>query len=298
MNTIAKAVKELEEQQNRLVEKNKHSTKFTNANSHHVIPSSEGDADLYSAELRDYQLIIDAITLRTLGLAGTEQENQIVAEQFRVIKRPLLKNVFHTDPTIAVDAGNLIGVTSSLPNEGKTFVSFNLAASIANEPDHTVVLIDADLARRDLTTAFGLEDKNGLLDLLLESECSLNDVTYPTSKRGLFLLPSGAQHPQSTELLSSRKMRDTMSVLSRDFSQTVFIFDSAPLMASTESLALIDVLGQIVLVIEADATPLDVIERAIDSINTEKPINLILNKCRFSNTDNYGLGYYGYRSPN
>ena len=78
-----------------------------------------------------------------------------IADQFRVIKRPLITNAVGEGAPQG-DHGNLIMVTSAMPGEGKSFTSMNLAMSIAAELDHTVMLVDADVARPSMLRMLGL----------------------------------------------------------------------------------------------------------------------------------------------
>src|SRR3954471_24571940 len=85
--------------------------------------------------------------LNKLGMVTHDGGRTVVAEDFRIIKRPLLRNARGDRDVAALRHGNLIVVTSALPGEGKTFCAVNLAMSIAMEMDITVLLVDADVAR-------------------------------------------------------------------------------------------------------------------------------------------------------
>ena len=92
------------------------------------------------------QGMINLAKLRQLGIITPDAEKTQIAEEFRLIKRPLITNAFNQGAG-PISNGNLIMVTSALAGEGKTFCAINLAMSIAMEMDHTVLLIDADVAR-------------------------------------------------------------------------------------------------------------------------------------------------------
>src|SRR6185369_17888913 len=97
---------------------------------------------------------------------------------------------------------NLVMVTSALAGEGKSFTSINLAMSIAAELDHTVMLVDADVARPSVLRMLGLPPSPGLLDLL-EGRAEMANVLMRTNVDKLTVLPSGTPHPRATELLAS-----------------------------------------------------------------------------------------------
>lgn len=111
-----------------------------------------------------------------------------IAEQFRLIKRPLLANAFNPDS--GIKNGNLIMVTSSLSGEGKSFCSINLAMSIAMEMDHRVLLVDADVARPSLPASLGYNPEElGLLDLLRDSQWKISDVIMKTNVKKTHIDP-------------------------------------------------------------------------------------------------------------
>ena len=107
------------------------------------------------------QVKLDLSGLRDAGLVDPlSNKTNRTTEEFRRIKRPLLMHVRGEGATV-VDNANMIMVTSALAGEGKTFTSINLAMSIAMEMDKTVLLIDADVAKPDVTTRLGVEASNG-----------------------------------------------------------------------------------------------------------------------------------------
>jgi protein-tyrosine kinase len=101
-------------------------------------------------------------------------------EDFRIIKRPLLQRAF-AERVAGDKPGNLIMVTSSLPGEGKTYCAINLAMSIAMELDHTVLLVDADVARPSVLRTLGLPAQRGLMDILVDDKLDMADVMLRTN---------------------------------------------------------------------------------------------------------------------
>ena len=108
---------------------------------------------------------IDFARLGQQGIVTPQSPRTATADQFRVIKRPLIANAMGRGAA-PIKHGNLIMVTSAVPGEGKSFTSLNLAMSIAAELDNTVMLVDADVARPSLLRTLGLEPGPGLLDVL------------------------------------------------------------------------------------------------------------------------------------
>ncbi len=245
-----------------------------------------------SASLEERGEKLDLVRLRAAGLITPEAERSQVAEEFRMIKRPLLKNAFGQGAPL-IENGNLIMISSGFPNEGKTFTSINLALSIASELDHTVLLIDADVARPAVTSYFGINTGPGLVDYLLGEEPDLSKLLIKTDIPKLTLLPAGKRHHHSTELLASEGMRDLLEELSLRYPDRVIIFDSPPLLVTTEASVLAGLVGQIVIVVESEKTTQAALKEALSLLDPNKSIGLVLNKSRQPFGSEYGT-YYGY----
>jgi len=190
----------------------------------------------------------------------------------------------------------MIMVTSALPGEGKTFTSINLAMSIAMEMDKTVLLIDADVAKPVVTARLGVEAEAGLIDVLLDDGLTLPDVLLRTDIPKLTLLPSGRRHVHSTELLASERMRQLTLELSNRYSDRIVIFDSPPLLLTSEARVLAGLMGQIVLVTEESRTPQHAVKEAAGMLDDNEIVGIVMNKgTHRKDSDGYGgYGYYPY----
>jgi len=242
------------------------------------------------------QVKLDLSGLRDAGLVDPlSNKTNRTTEEFRRIKRPLLMHVRGEGATV-VDNANMIMVTSALAGEGKTFTSINLAMSIAMEMDKTVLLIDADVAKPDVTTRLGVEAEKGLIDVLLEDGLTLPDVLLRTDIPKLTLLPSGSRHIHSTELLASERMRQLTLELSSRYSDRIVIFDSPPLLLTSEARVLAGLMGQVVLVTEESRTPQHAVKEAAEMLNDNEIVGIVMNKgTHRKDSDSYGgYGYYPY----
>jgi protein-tyrosine kinase len=187
-------------------------------------------------------------------------------------------------------------VTSALAGEGKSFTSLNLAMSIAAELDHTVMLVDADVARPSLLRMLGLPPGPGLLDVL-EGHLDLSEVLLRTNIDKLTLLPSGTPQPRATELLASEAMRLMLDDMASRYPDRIILFDSPPLLLTTESRVLASQMGQIVIVVHAEHTPQAAVQQALATIESCPLKMLLLNQARSDESGAYGYGYgsgYGY----
>jgi Mrp family chromosome partitioning ATPase len=184
-------------------------------------------------------------------------------------------------------------VTSALPGEGKTFSTLNLALSAAQELDRTVLLIDSDITKQDLSKGFNVQGRPGLMDLLLDDQVRPQDVILRTSlHQKLCLIPAGTRTDHSTELLASNKMAALTKELATRYSDRLLIFDTPPLLATSDAQVVASLAGQIVFVVRAGITSLVSARDALEKLNTKIPVNAILNENRFPLKASYYQGYY------
>lgn len=247
-----------------------------------------------SAASSSRRIELDMETIARHGILTPKAERSNLADELRVIKRPLLRNVAGKG-VAPVKNGNLIMITSAAPGEGKSFTAANLAMSIAMELDHTVLLVDADVARPSLPELFGLPPSKGLLDVLVNPETGLNQVMLRTNIEKLSILPSGTRHPHATELLASDAMARLLEELATRYSDRVIIFDSPPLLVTTEARALASHMGQVVLVVRAERTTHAEVRHALSLIDVAPVKMLMLNQASGTGVSGHGYGYgYGY----
>ena len=230
------------------------------------------------------------------GLLAPLDQALPISDEFRRIKRPLLDNVVK-HAGAAKDHMNVILVASAMPGAGKTFCSVNLAASISLERELNVLLIDADVAKPHISTAFGLADHDGLLDILEDESRSIDEVLVRTDLNDIQVLPAGRKHTQSTELLASNRMEALIDDLATRYSDRIIILDSPPMLITSEAQALAQQVGQIALVVESGKTGHQDLIETLETLDNTKPINVILNKSIYTQSGGYyggGYGYYGF----
>jgi exopolysaccharide/PEP-CTERM locus tyrosine autokinase len=244
------------------------------------------------------EVVLDLSGLKEAGLVNPKSgKADRLTEEFRRIKHPLITHIKGKGASIVPNA-NMIMVTSSVASEGKTFTAINLAMSMATEMDKTVLLVDADVAKPDVTSRLGVQAEKGLIDVLLEDDLTLPDVLIRTDMPKLTLLPAGRKHVRSTEILASEGMRQLTLELSTRYSDRIVIFDSPPMCLTTEARVLAGLMGQIVLVVEAGKTSQHTVKQALSMLDSNEIIGIVLNKKRSGKRGGYGYygkyGYYGY----
>lgn len=256
-------------------------------------PSSYAASASASAEdRRSRDVTVDLLRMQRAGLLVPGQPRSQLEEEFRIVKRPLLENV-RGQGAMRPDRANLIMVTSALAGEGKTQTAINLATSIAMELDHTVLLVEADVLRPSALERLGVQASKGLLDLLEFPQTQLSDVLLRTNIPKLTLLPAGTASSRSTELLASGAMNSLLNELASKYADRIIIFDTPPLLSTTESRVLATHMGQVVMVIEANKTPINTIKQAFATVENHPVVMSMLNKYRGPK----GSTAYGYYAP-
>jgi protein-tyrosine kinase len=259
-----------------------------------AVPAAPPPPAVVEYQRTDKVVNVNPRMLRSAGLMPEEAEARRVDAEYRQIKRPLIAAARGRGAP-AVPNGRAIMIASALPGEGKTFTSVNLALSIALENDTSVLLVDGDLAKSHVSRAFEVKDEPGLMDLLADESRDPASVILRTTVRGLSLMPAGRDSATATELLASQRMESVVAGLLERDPNLIVLFDSPPLLLTSESRVLISVVGQIVVVVRAEETTHQAVREALNqvaTVTTEKPVGLILNQCQTSRSHGY-YGYYG-----
>ena len=123
----------------------------------------------------------------------------------------------------------------------------------------------------------------------------MSDVLMKTNIDKLTILPSGTPHARATELLASDAMRLLLEDISRRYADRIVIFDSPPLILTTEARVLATQMGQVVMVVQADKTLQADVQQALATIEACPVKMMLLNKVRAEGKGSYGYGYgYGH----
>jgi protein-tyrosine kinase len=235
---------------------------------------------------------IDLESLSKRNFVAKATERKLIYEEYRVIKRKLINNAFGPLSSTLRNP-NLILVSSSRPGEGKTFTSVNLALSIALEQDKTVLLVDADVLRPNVSRTLEISVPRGLTDYLSSDTVDVSDIMYSTNVERLKLIAAGKPHHLSTELLASDKMAALVNEFASRYPDRIVIFDAPPLLGVNETSVLAGMCGQAVIVLEENKTKLNELEKAISMLPPDLATGFVINKAHYSRDKGYGYGY-GY----
>jgi protein-tyrosine kinase len=230
--------------------------------------------------------------LRAAGYLPEEGKDRLFADHYSRIKRPLVDRAL--SQAGAIGEPRVIMITSSLPGDGKTFSSINLALSMALELDVSVLLVDCDVAKRHVSKIFGLKEDTGLLDALSDESMDAESLVVGTNLRGLSILPAGRAAEASAEMLSSNRMRQIVTSLCARAPRRILLLDSPPLLITNEGRALVKIAGQVVLVVRAGHTPRHAVQDAAELFDAQQAGGIILNQVQMGlSAAYYGYGTYG-----
>ncbi|MGX7895099.1 capsular biosynthesis protein [Tsuneonella sp. HG222] len=258
-----------------------------------VVPASPVVA-VQPAVFRSQRHPIDRAHLAKQGLILPEGKVSGLLEEFRIVKRELLKAAHAATDKGAGAKAQRILICSPLPGEGKTFCATNLALAMAAEKDGEVVLIDADFAKPSILSTLGLPGGSGLMDALADKTLRVEDCVLATDVAGLFVLPAGNQTNSDSEYLSSNRTAEVLARLTDGAPNRMLIFDSPPALAASPAAELAKYCAQAVVVARADSTGQTSLEDALSLLSNCPDIKLLLNAAHFSPSGRRFGSYYGY----
>ncbi|MCE5312457.1 MAG: XrtA-associated tyrosine autokinase [Nitrospiraceae bacterium] len=211
-----------------------------------------------------------------------------IAEQYKRLRAKIIRDT-------SKDNRNILMVTSANMSEGKSITAANLAVAIAQEIDHTVLLVDTDLRRPALHTYLGFESKYGLSDYLLGTK-ELPEILIKTGIGKLVFLPAGQPVENPSELLASSRMKELVREMKNRYKDRYVIFDSSPLLVTADSISMSRYMDGIIFVVQSDHTHKKDATKALSMIKGIPVVGVIMNDVPeyLSNDKNdyYRYGYY------
>lgn len=218
-------------------------------------------------------------------LAFFNDSQSLFAESIRTIRTSVLMTALDSTHKVLV-------ITSSIPEEGKTTVSFNLACALAQVK--RVLLIDADLRRPKIGKLLGRDSGHHGLSSLVAGTASAAECIFQDSKSGLHIMTAGDIPPNPLELLSSRRFADAIAKLKESFD--IIIIDSAPIQLVSDALVLSQVANAMIYVVKADSTPYQLAQNGIKRLRqVNAPLaGVVLNQLDIEKAERYYGEYSGY----
>ena len=199
-------------------------------------------------------------------------QDNLLTEQLRVLRTKIIDKLEKIN-------GNTILITSARPGEGKTLIAINLAISIAQKYDRTVLLVDANLKNPMVHSYLGIDVDKGLSDVLLK-EAHIHEVLINPSISRFIIMPAGKRVLGSAELLNSPTAEIVFHDIKTRYPERLIIFDSPSILTCADPLVLADYADAVLLVIEAEKTPAEDIKEAIKLLQEKPLVGVVLNKVR------------------
>jgi len=240
---------------------------------------------------------IDLDRLERMGFISPRHPVTRIAEEFRVLKRQLLYSAFDVKSN-SETLQRLIMVTSAQPGEGKTFTAVNLALSIAAERNVHILLIDGDFLHPNVFRFLDLKPHTGFLDILQDNHLRIENVLWRTNVERLSVIDSGRSSAVANELLSSHRMQELLTEITNRYQDRIIIFDSPPMLASSQPGVLAHYMGQIVFIVEAGKTSHRAVQSALQLIPNSERVLMVLNKSKpLLDSGTFGSYYSYYGKP-
>lgn len=214
-------------------------------------------------------------------------ENRIVAglkdgvytEYFKILRTKLMHKL---------RADNLRDIALTSPGEGagKSFITANLAITLAMDESITVVMVDLDLKSPKLHKYFSVEAKAGLADCL-QNKKSIDEYVINTGFERLYLIPGGASTPHSAELLSSAYMTNVLDEIRNYHTDAIILFDLPPLLYTADTLIVLPYVDSCLLVVEDGVTTAEEVNHCLHLLKDSKCLGTVLNKSSDQTPTNY-----------
>lgn len=212
----------------------------------------------------------------------------LVLEEIALVQHQVLRVV--DDPSTRGGlASKIVLVASALPGEGKTFMSLNLAGSIAITGGRPVVLVDADGHPGSLASILGLGARPGLRDLMAApQQRRVSELVLPTEVDGLFVLPHGPIRQGVLEAAGGGTIAAAIQRLAHSLPDHIIVLDPPPCLSTSVCSALAGIAGQVLLVVDAQRTERSEVEAALDVLEACPVLQLVLNRVRLTSNDSFG----------
>jgi capsular exopolysaccharide synthesis family protein len=220
-------------------------------------------------------------------LAFFNDTQSTFAEAVRTVRTSVLMSSLDESHKVVV-------ITSSVPEEGKTTLSFNLACALGQVKK--VLLVDGDLRRPKIGKLVGRDRKQPGLADLVAGQAQVSQCVFFDDRAGIHILPAGTVPPNPLELLSSKRFSDVITKLKEAFD--IVIIDSAPLQLVSDAQVLSQFASSVIYVVKADGTPYQVAQNGIKKLRrVDAPIlGVVLNQLDLEKAEKYYGEYSGYKS--
>ena len=215
------------------------------------------------------------------------QPRSPVAEEYKKLKSVIIKL------TTGDQFLNTIMVTSTLKGEGKSITSLNIALALAQEYDHTVLLVDADLRRPSTHTYLGIPNDQGLSDCLMNG-VDVGSVLVKTGIGKLSVLPAGSPVHNPVELISSSRMKEFIQDLKHRYPDRYVIIDTPPVLHFAEAYSIASEVDGVIFVVREGQVPVAHLKEAVGMLKGANILGVVYNDVEVNRYSSYH--YYSYKN--
>jgi exopolysaccharide/PEP-CTERM locus tyrosine autokinase len=232
----------------------------------------------------------EVVTINTANpfLVTANDQGSPASEQYRKLKSLIVRL------SQSGDFDKSLMVTSSVANEGKTITSINLAITMAQEFDHTVLLVEADIRKPSVLRYLGLHAERGLTDCVVDG-LDISEVIIKTGIGNLSILPAGRPVDNPVELFSSNRMSSLFAEIKSRYNDRYVIVDTTPLLPFAEPQYIASMIGAVVMVIREGVTTEDKLKNSLEMLKNQNLLGVVSNCVSRMNSLQGYYGYYGYR---
>ncbi|MGZ5033983.1 MAG: GumC family protein [Usitatibacter sp.] len=220
-------------------------------------------------------------------LAFFNDTQSTFAEAVRTVRTSVLMSSLDEPHKVVV-------ITSSVPEEGKTTLSFNLACALGQVKK--VLLVDGDLRRPKIGKLVGRDPRAPGLADLVAGQAQVSQCVFFDERAGIHILSAGTVPPNPLELLSSRRFEDVVTKLKEAFD--IVLIDSAPLQLVSDAQVLSQFASSVIYVVKADSTPYQVAQNGLKKLRRVNAfiLGVVLNQLDIEKAEKYYGEYSGYKS--
>jgi protein-tyrosine kinase len=235
-----------------------------------------------------YGLPVEGLAITDPLVVTHNDPRSPVAEEFRKLKSRLL----HLEQ--AGQGKRSLMITSSLGGEGKSVTTINLAITLAQEYDHTVLMVDADLRKPTLHRYLGVPAAPGLADCLMDGMDPAEGIIR-TGLGKLSFLPAGREVENPAELLASERMRQLVQQMRRRYPDRFLLIDTPPILPVAEARILSKLVDGVIFVVREGGVGMTDLQEALDGVQRDKVLGIVYNNVRpESLAGRYHYYYNGY----
>ena len=218
-------------------------------------------------------------------LAFITDSQSLFSESIRTIRTSVLMSALDSPKKVIV-------ITSSVPEEGKTTVSFNLACALAQVK--RVLLVDADLRRPKIGRLIGRDKDSPGLSHMVSGVAPISECIYQHVEGGFHILAAGFVPPNPLEMISSAKFGEVLEKLKEAFD--IILIDSPPVQLVSDAVVLSQVASTVIYVVKADSTPFPLARNGIRRLAMANAplLGVVLNQLDLERAEKYYGEYSGY----